>query len=299
MKIVSIGELLWDVFDDSERIGGAPFNFAAHARRLGHEVVFLSAVGDDERGAAAIDQVARLGLPPESVQRAPRIATGIVTVRLDSRGQPTFAIHRPAAYDHFRLNEAVVAQIGMLRPEWIYFGTLHQAMAAGREATQRLIADFPNARRFYDVNLRPGSYTPSLVEELLSQAHVVKMNEDEAASVGGMFGLVNSNREGFCRSWRTRFGWKALCVTRGSTGCSVLIGDDYVEVDGYPVKAIDTVGAGDAFAAAFLHGLGQQWPAEAVGDFANRVAALVASRPGGVPRWTMEECERLSRTEIL
>lgn len=47
MAIVSIGAVLWDVFDSAERIGGAPFNFSAHARKLGHDVVFISAVGED------------------------------------------------------------------------------------------------------------------------------------------------------------------------------------------------------------------------------------------------------------
>jgi len=298
MRIVSVGELLWDVFVDSERIGGAPFNFAAHARRLGHDVVFLSAVGDDERGTAAIEQVAGQGLPAEFLQCVPHVATGTVTVRLDSGGQPAFTIHRPAAYDHLRLDEACLPRIATWEPEWIYYGTLHQMAAAGREATRRLIAAFPNARRFYDVNLRPECFTPSLVEELMSQAHVVKLNEDEAATVDRMFGCRNKSIEEFCLSWSARFGWQAICVTGGARGCSVLIGNNYAEVGGYQVNAIDTVGAGDAFAAAFLHGLGQGWAAEAAGDSANRVAALVASRPGGVPPWAMEECEKLSRVEI-
>jgi fructokinase len=64
MKIVAIGELLWDVFPDSERLGGAALNFAAHARKLGHDVIFLSAVGDDERGRTARACAAAAGLPP-------------------------------------------------------------------------------------------------------------------------------------------------------------------------------------------------------------------------------------------
>jgi len=295
MRIVSIGELLWDVFADSERIGGAPFNFAAHARRLGHNVLFLSAVGDDARGAAAIEELTALGLDPEFIQRVPDAATGTVTVQLDSEGRPTFTIHRPAAYDRLRFEEPALRRICSPPPDWIYYGTLHQAASAGRGATQRLIAALPGARRFYDVNLRPGCYTAALVEELLKEAHVVKLNEEEAAVVGTMFGQPTGDREKFCRRWSARFGWQALCVTRGPLGCSVLIGDRYAESPGYPVSAIDTVGAGDAFAAAFLHGLAREWSPEVIGDFANRVAALVASRPGAVPDWTLEECETLSR----
>jgi len=55
------------------------------------------------------------------------------------------------------------------------------------------------------------------------------------------------------------------------------------------VRVADTVGAGDAFAAAFLHGLWQGWNPSQVADFANRVGALVASRTGAIPMWTLDE----------
>ena len=55
----------------------------------------------------------------------------------------------------------------------------------------------------------------------------------------------------------------------------------------------DTVGAGDAFAAAFMHGLDADWPLLDIATFANRVGALVASRHGAIPDWTLEEVVRL------
>ena len=84
-------------------------------------------------------------------------------------------------------------------------------------------------------------------------------------------------------------------MTRGEAGCVLWVDDNYVEAEGYKVRVADTVGAGDAFAAAFLHGIGRGWPAREVADFANRVGALVASRPGGTPSWTVEEAEVLRR----
>jgi fructokinase len=67
----------------------------------------------------------------------------------------------------------------------------------------------------------------------------------------------------------------------------------YIEAPGYPVQVVDTVGAGDAFAAAFLHGLGSGWPTPEIADFANRVGALVASRRGAIPDWTIAEAKAL------
>jgi fructokinase len=117
MKIVSIGELLWDVFDTGERLGGAPLHFAVQAHRLGHQVAFLSAVGYDERGRLALERMRALGLPTEFVGTA-NAPTGTVTVTIDPSGEPGYVIHRPAAYD------AVEFQDPGFQPDWIYFGTL-------------------------------------------------------------------------------------------------------------------------------------------------------------------------------
>src|ERR1035441_5482450 len=105
MTILSIGEILWDVFPDTVRLGGAPFNFAVHAHRLGHRVVFLSAAGDEERGRVALERAAALGLTTEFMEVAAGQPTGSVSVRLDAEGHPDFTIHRPAAYDCLTLDE--------------------------------------------------------------------------------------------------------------------------------------------------------------------------------------------------
>jgi len=274
MTIVSIGEILWDVFADSEQLGGAPFNFAVHASRLGHDVVFLSAVGDDERGRAAVSRAAALGLRTDFIQVARRAATGAVTVQVDAAGQPDFQIHRPAAYDALRLGLEELERLGELRPAWLYYGTLFQSLPSGREQVRRLVGALGGTRVFYDVNLRKDSYTPELVGELLDAADVVKLNEDEQKLLATVLGTP-----------------RAGAVTRGGSGCEVWIGDDRAEVAGYPVKVADTVGAGDAFAAAFLHGLSQGWSAARCGAFANKLGAIVASRPGGVPEWSQHELE--------
>ena len=105
MTILSIGEILWDVYPDTLRLGGAPFNFAVNAQRLGHRVVFLSATGDDEMGGPR-EAGGGTGFGDGIHSgRAAGQARGRVTVGLDSEGHPEFTIHRPAAYDFLRLGE--------------------------------------------------------------------------------------------------------------------------------------------------------------------------------------------------
>lgn len=267
MKIASIGEILWDLFDGKEHLGGAAFNFAVNAHRLGHDVRFVSAVGDDERGRRAFAEMRRLGLATDFV-RCVKQATGVVTVAIET-GEPQYTIHRPAAYDFLEFDARLIE----FQPDWIYFGTLLSVNDHAAGVLREILTRVP-ARRFYDVNLRRDSFTRELVEQLAGAADAIKLNEGELAAL----------------AWRLeKMPARFKCVTRGERGCVVMIGDDSAECDGYRVPVADTVGAGDAFAAAFLHGIGEGWPAAKVGDFANRVAALVVSLPGATPEWSADE----------
>ena len=293
MRIVSIGEVLWDVIGDEEYLGGAALNFAAHAARLGHTVFFVSAVGKDERGGRVLKRMAELGLSTRYVREIETYPTGVVTVELDPAGVPRFTLHHPAAYDAPDMTDGDVAELLSPKPDWIYFGTLFQMSPLARQLTYRLIDSDSGARLFYDVNLRKDHYTAPLLRELMARPPVVKLNEDEAAVIDQLFGRPPQPLEDFCRSYAREFGWESVCVTRGEKGCVMLVNGEYVETSGYSVQARDTVGAGDAFAAAFVHGLSLQWPPAEIADFANRVAAIVASRPGGTPFWTLEEARAL------
>ncbi len=295
MRIASIGEVLWDVIGDKEYLGGAALNFAAHAARLGHTVFFVSAVGKDERGRRVLARMAELGLSTRYVREVETHPTGVVTVELDPAGVPRFTLHHPAAYDAPTLTDGDVAELLSPKPDWIYFGTLFQMSPQARQLTYKLIDSHCGARLLYDVNLRKDSYTAPLVRELMARAQVAKLNEDEAKTIDQMFGRASRSLEDFCRVYASEFGWQSVCVTRGEKGCAMLVNGEYVEASGYAVQAQDTVGAGDAFAAAFVHGLSLQWSPAEIADFANRVAALVASRPGGTPPWTLEEARALSK----
>jgi fructokinase len=116
----------------------------------------------------------------------------------------------------------------------------------------------------------------------------VKLNEEELRRVHEYTGLPLSY-ETFCREAAARYGWKAVAVTLGARGCALLANEHYVEAVGPAVDVADPVGAGDAFAAAFMHGMSLNWAAAEIAAFANRVGGLVASREGAIPDWTFEE----------
>ena len=287
--MVVIGEVLWDVFPDTAcLLGGAPLNFSVHASRLGMHPVLISATGTDELGRRAEEEIRATGLEAGFIRRSSTWPTGTAAVALDGDGQPHFQIVRPAAYDDVVLTENDLMRVAKMEPSWIYYGTLFASRPEGDATLRRLLSALPHATRFYDVNLRPGCDPLNLVSELLAAANVVKLNESEAERVSRHLGLPDS-LEAFCREASARFGWRAVCVTLGENGCAMLAGGKFVSARGVPVKVADTVGAGDAFAAAFVYGLSHDWPAGEIATFANRVGALVASRAGAIPEWSILE----------
>ncbi len=288
MKIACIGEILWDVFPDRARLGGAPFNFAYHAAQLGHQVEFISALGDDGRGRRARDGAVKSGVSTRNVQTTDQAPTGMVTVELDASGEPDYEIHRPAAAD-FIDGERVT---GLEGSSWFYYGTLHQMAPAARAATLLLTETLPKASIFYDVNLRKDSYTSELVRSLVESADLVKLNEHEARELGALFDLPG-DPESFCHAAVERFELQGVCVTRGAEGCALLLDGKFGEAPGFEIQCRDAVGAGDAFAAALLDAISRGAGVVEAGEFANRVGALVASLPGGTPAWRREDAARL------
>ena len=290
---ISIGEVLWDVIGPAEHLGGAPFNFALHLRNLGHSVDFISAVGNDERGRRVLTRMREAGLSTAYVAQLSGRATGTASVLLDAHGQPRFVINHPAEYDFPRLLEEEAERLCSDNPQLIYFGTLFQMSPPAREVTLKVLRKCPAARRFYDVNLRADSYTPDLVYDLMSRATVVKVNEDEVGTIRSMFLEPAVSLEQFCRDYARKFGWEAVCVTCGAAGCVLLMDGTLVTSPGYSVPVVDTIGAGDAFAAGLAHGLTAGWNPDRVADFANRLGALVATRHGATPAWRVEEATAL------
>jgi fructokinase len=287
-SILVLGEVLWDVFEHSSALGGAPLNFAAHAKRLGYDALLISAVGADSLGNAARQEIAALGLDTSFLQTSRRYPTGTARVSVGPEDRTCFVIERPAAYDAISIREDQIAQIIRRTPACFYYGTLFACTPEGRVVLDRLLDALPAATRFYDLNLRPGNYSAQLVIEMLELADVVKLNEEELVIVRKLTRMP-SEIDAFCREGSKRFGWKAVCVTLGARGCAMLCGEEYVEAVGHAVQVADPVGAGDAFAAVFLHGLVSHWPVARIAEFANRVGALVASRHGAIPDWTIQE----------
>jgi fructokinase len=289
-RVLGIGELLWDLFPDGPRLGGAPFNVVADLRRLGHPVAFVSAVGGDDFGRRALAAVDLLGVDSTFISVARDLPTGTVAVSPDPVAGHRFTIGSPAAYDSIGEDDALAAKIRAWRPDALVYGTLAQLHPGGRALTRRVATEIRPAHRLYDVNLRDDGWTPVAVLDLLADATIVKMNQPESETIADLVDCT-ARPDALATALAARFDIHAVCITRGGAGATMIVNGRRYDVDGIHVQVVDTVGAGDAFAAALLHGLLTDTPPEETLRFANRLGAIVASRPGALPPWSADELE--------
>jgi fructokinase len=278
--VVGLGELLWDVFPDGRRPGGAPANVAFQANQLGCRGLIATRVGTDSDGEALLRELQNFGLDLSAVQRDQKHPTGTVTVTLID-GHPDYVIHENVAWDFLELNESL--QNAVQRCAAVCFGTLAQRHPVTRETIHRALAlASAGTLRIYDVNLRQSYYAADCIEASLRLASHVKLNDEEVQLLAPLLKLPNDEVE-FGRAVLEKYGPGVVCITRGARGCTVLSRSEIHHVPGRAVKVADTVGAGDAFTAGLISSQLRGWPLALCAEFANRVGAMVASRAGAMP----------------
>lgn len=285
MKVLAFGEILWDIIEGKEFLGGAPFNFAAHSVQCGGEAHIISRVGDDRLGKQALDLCAHFGVNSRFIQIDPDHPTGTVDVVLDL-GQPDYTIHEHTAYDYIHPD---TINPGLVNFDLLYFGSLVQRSALSASALDRVLAltNFPIV--FYDVNIRKSLDHKRILKHSLPKCTIVKMNKDEVSVVNQVVGERNPSLEVRCRSLvRAYPNIGVVIITAAEKGCSVFFDDQLHDIPGIPIQIKDAVGAGDAFSAAFAHDFFRTKDPLSAARIGNRVGAFVASRNGPIPEYPGE-----------
>lgn len=311
-KVIGIGELLWDLLPTGPRMGGAPVNFASHAKALGADATVISRVGADEPGARLIGELRTLGVATDGITVDALNPTGTVVVSLDSAGQPQFKIVGGVAWDHLHATPETLRRAGSA--DVICFGSLCQRSASSQAAIHQLVeASSSSALRVFDVNLREDFFSAEILDASLKLANICKLSDCELPVVARMLGLKGGVR-GQLHQLVARYGLCLIVYTRGAMGSVLCDGVEWCEHPGFTTKVRDTVGAGDSFAAAVSMGLLQGWSLETISNRANEIAAFVCSRDGAVPElpsifrdqfhwdgweWPAKEPERLVLTQPM
>lgn len=250
-KIVAIGELLWDILPQEDKLGGAPANLAYRMNSLGCKTFLVSRVGDDSRGVEAMGLLKEHELDISNIQVDKIHPTGTVDVFFDAQKNPEYTINYPAAYDFMEWN----AQLDMLAAsaDCIVYGTLIQRSEKTAESLYQMINAAENAIKFCDVNLRKDCYTSLSISRSLEKADIAKLNHNEAYEIGKMFGFEKKELIEIMAGLRDMFQLEICFVTMEAKGALAIDSDERIMyTPGYLVEMGDPLGAGDAFSAAFL-----------------------------------------------
>jgi fructokinase len=279
--IVALGEVLWDVFPDGPRFGGAPANVACHAAALGADAWMVSQVGKDELGNKAIHALQDRGVHADCVSRARDYPTGTVQVALDESGKPQFTISEGSAWDFLSWSDSLSQLAGQCNA--VVFGTLGQRSAASRDVIQQFVAETPaDTLRVLDINLRPPFFNDAVINQSLQAASILKLSDDELDTVAASCGVAGGEEEVIAALMK-RSQLRLIALTRGSRGATLISPTERSDAEGVPVQVQDTVGAGDAFTAALILGLLRGRPLDDINQHASRVAAYVCSQSGAAP----------------
>ncbi|TAK64259.1 carbohydrate kinase [Methylobacter sp.] len=272
-QIAIFGEALFDQFPDGQQIlGGAPFNVAWHLQAFNQRPCFIGRIGRDALGEKIRRAMLAWGMAVENLQVDPDRPTGTVQVSFNN-SEPSYDILADQAYDFITVQQPDVdRQFSVL-----YHGTLALRNRVSAQTLQDLTARH-QGKVFIDVNLRAPWWHKEAVKQWVNKAHWVKLNQDE------LMDLVppqNTVQEAM-RLFMAQHEIEVLVVTCGSQGAlAISRAGEFIEV--MPVAdlaVIDTVGAGDAFAAVLLLGIQHDWALQLTMERAQSFASALVTQRG-------------------
>lgn len=251
-------------------LGSASAIFASGVARLGHAVGFVGKVGDDDFGRFCRDALLNAGISTDGLLLSPR-PTG-ATIVLSTRNDRALVTHLGAIAD--------LAYDDLPRNSFEGFRHMHLTSYFLQD---RLRPDFPRLVReakaagltvSFDPNSDPSQRWSPEIWEVLRIVDVVFVNESEAQA---LMGMTNTSEA------LSRLAERTACavVKEGSEGATAVRGTESVHVDAFQVDVMDTTGAGDSFAAGFVHGLLTKHSLRECLLLANAVGALSATGVGG------------------
>lgn len=286
MKILSFGEILWDVYDSEAHIGGAPLNFGAHLGKMGQEVYMLSALGEDDLGKLAESYLDSFGVSRDFIGISRTKDTGRCLVTLDKNGMPFYNLLDDVAYD-FIDTDKVKGHFDVL-----YFGTLALRHDHNKASLEALIKRVNFGDIFVDLNIRSPYYSKESVTFATEKATILKVSLEELDTVASLLEIDGGDYKAFARQLARGYrGLKCIIITLGSEGAFALdtSSDKEYSCDSVKVEVKSTVGAGDSFSAAFLHKYLKGNDIQSCLDLASRVAGFVVSRYEAIPDYKIED----------
>lgn len=282
--ILAVGEILFDVYPGHQYLGGAPFNFVFHLKQFGVPVHFVSRVGNDVDGEKIFKTLQEHQFNTEYLQIDRHKSTGKVLTELDKDKVPRFNILKDVAYDYIEFDPSLVKLLSN-DIQLIYIGTLAQRTPNGFATIQKILSNKdPKTKCLFDVNLRPNCYRKEIVTESLKQTNILKLNLDELNYIGE---IMDGEYESHDLIYQIleRYHIEVIAVTRGENGSEITTDADRHEIKKTVAKkVVDTVGAGDAYAAMLALGYLKKWPMRKTLSLAHHFATRICTIDGALPK---------------
>ncbi|HJS01308.1 MAG TPA: carbohydrate kinase [Flavobacterium sp.] len=279
LKAVCYGEILFDVFLEHKKIGGAPLNVATRLKALGGDVSMISAVGEDKDGEELVNYLNALSINTSGVEVNKNYPTGIVNVILNEKGNASYDIHYPSAWDKIAtstLNKLIVEQA-----DFLVYGSLSCRDAVSKKTLLDLLA--VAKYKIFDVNLRVPHYTKNNVLDLLNAADFIKFNDEELYEICQGLGSEIKSLEQNIKFIAEKTNTETICVTLGAHGAILYYNEKFYRNSGFKVNVVDTVGSGDSFLASLIIKLLSGNDPQYAINFASAIGAIVAQHEGANP----------------
>lgn len=283
-RVIGIGEVVWDLFPEQHTkiLGGAPANFAFHCSQMGLDCILISAVGKDVLGDELITTLESKQVKYNlQFNEAP---TGTVLVSVDAMGIPNYEIMAPAAWDFISLNEELISQVKNAAA--ICFGSLAQRNQHSQQTLLSLLEQAPeNALKIFDINIRQHFYTAALIHNSMLACNVLKLNEEELYLLPTILHWTVTKELDIIHAINEKYKHiHTLIITKGTTGSAIYDNKGHCcsALATPSVVVADTVGAGDAFTAAFIASLLQGLNIKEAHEKAVSIAAFICTQSGAM-----------------
>lgn len=279
-RVTSIGEILWDVYPEGKKLGGAPFNFIYHVWKLYGNANFISKVGDDKNGKEMLKYLKARKFDCKHIYSDHIHSTGKVYVRLLEDKIPQFTISQESAWDYIELTDKIEKLVRQ-KTDLLYFGTLSQRSFITRNTIEHLLNE--KIKYFCDLNLRHHFYNENIISTSLQKANVIKINETELNIVMDTIYGRNYNTKDSAKKLIDDYNLDLLCITMGSDGAYLFSKNSSNKYKTRVENLVDTVGAGDAYSAVLSLGYLHHWDIEKINRLASDFAADMCTVEGAIP----------------
>ena len=256
--------------------GGAG-NVLVAARRLNLRVASLGAVGADRYGDEMIAMLAELGVDTKPILRCHDRQTILVLVLTDIARQHVY-LGIKDRLGHWPFDQQWFSLIRQSRALFTDGYTVRDVLAPDDILAALAAARQAEVQVFFDPGPSIEFVAPELVRDVLQYVDVLLLTDDELGL------LCDEPDSASALRMLLERGPHMIVLKHGAAGCSVITAAERHSYPGFEVQAIDTVGAGDSFAAAFIAGLLRGQSTADAATLANAMGALVTTRRGAGTR---------------